>query len=182
MVTSWKENEFVDVLIPQDDIKKRIEDLGKQISEDYKGKQLHLLGILRGSFVFMSDLVRAIDLPLTVDFMALSSYGDSTKSSGVVQFVLDLGLPIEDKEVLVVEDIIDSGLTMHYLLQNLRTRNPNSVKVCTLLSKPARRKVEVPIDYIGFEIPDEFVVGYGLDYAQRYRNLPFIGKLRFEEK
>ncbi|WP_246099115.1 hypoxanthine phosphoribosyltransferase [Persicimonas caeni] len=145
------------------------------MTADFEGEQVHIIGVLKGCFMFVTDLVRYIDLDLSVDFLGLSSYGDSTKSSGVVRMTQDLSDPIEGKNVLIVEDIVDTGLTMKYLLENLQTRHPKSLSVVTLLDKPAGRKVEVPIEYTGFEIPDKFVIGYGLDYAELYRNLPYIG-------
>jgi len=163
------------ILISEEEIAKRVKELGVQLTEEYKGKELMVVGILKGCMLFLSDLVRAIDLPLTMDFMVVSSYGNATKSSGVVRIIKDLEREIEGKDVLIVEDIVDTGLTLSYLIENLKTRNPNSVKVCSLLDKPERRKVHVDIEYIGFEIPDEFVIGYGLDYAEVYRNLPFVG-------
>ena len=167
----------VEVLYSKQDIQDRIDTLGGQITADYIGAQepLVLIGVLKGSFLFMADLCRAIDLPLEVDFLGLSSYGDAQESSGVVRVTQDLSRSIEGKHVLVVEDIIDTGLTMNYLLENLETRRPASVKVTSLLSKPARTQVDIKIDYLGFEIPDRFVIGYGLDYASKFRNLPFIG-------
>lgn len=155
----------------------RIHELGQQIGRDYDGKELVLVGVLKGSFMFLADLARAIptSVDVRVEFLALASYGDETSSSGVVQITADLTKPIEGKHVLIVEDIVDTGLTMHYLLDNLATRKPASAKLCSLLHKPSRMKREVPIDYLGFTIPDLFVIGYGLDYAQRYRALPFIG-------
>ncbi len=165
----------MDVLISQAQIAARVAELGAQIARDYAGKELVLVGVLKGAFVFVSDLSRAIDLPLTIDFVALSSYGEATESSGVVKITSDLSRPIEAKHVLVVEDIIDTGLTMRYLLDNLSTRHPASIRICGLLHKPARARTKIPIDYLGFPIEDKFVVGYGLDEAERYRNLPFIG-------
>ena len=159
-------------------IAKRVRELGTQIERDYQGKDLVLLGVLKGSYIFISDLARAIDLPLTVDFIGLSSYGEATESSGVVKITSDLAKPIEKKHVLIVEDIVDTGLTMRYLLDNLATRRPASVKLCTLLHKPAKARTRIPIDYLGFQIEDRFVVGYGLDAGDKYRNVPFIGVLR----
>jgi hypoxanthine phosphoribosyltransferase len=158
-------------------IQSRVAELGAAITRDYQGRgeSLILLGVLKGSFMFLADLCRHIALPVAVDFIAIASYGDETSSSGVVQITSDLTRPIEGKDVIVVEDIIDTGLTADYLLENLATRRPGSVKLCSLLHKPARTQVEVPIDYLGFEVPDKFVVGYGLDVAQQYRNLSFIG-------
>ncbi|MCC7386702.1 MAG: hypoxanthine phosphoribosyltransferase [Deltaproteobacteria bacterium] len=153
----------------------RVSELGRQITADYAGSEVTVVGVLNGSFVFMADLVRAIDLPIRCDFLGLSSYGSATESSGVVAITKDLSGPIEGRHLLIVEDIVDTGLTMAYLMQNLATRRPASVKLVSLLSKPARRQVDVVIDYLGFTIEDRFVVGYGLDYDGRYRNLPFIG-------
>lgn len=167
-------------MISATEISTRIKDLGAEISRDYEEKNLVLVGVLRGSIIFLSDLCRSITLPLEIDFLGLSSYGDRTETSGIVRMTQDLSSPIEGKDVLVVEDIVDTGLTMKYLLENLKTRRPRSVKVCTFLDKPEGRKVVVPVDYIAFTIPNEFVIGYGLDYAQKYRNLPYLGVL--EEK
>jgi len=168
------------VLISEEEIAKRVKELGTQLTEEYKGKDLMVVGILKGCMLFLSDLVRAIDLPLTMDFMVVSSYGSATKSSGVVRIIKDLEREIEGKDILIVEDIVDTGLTLSYLIENLKTRNPNSVRVCSLLDKPERRKSQVGIEYVGFRIPDEFVVGYGLDYAEVYRNLPFVCVLKPE--
>jgi len=162
------------VLIDEPTLQARIHELGQEISRDYAGKDLALIGILKGSFVFLADLARRIELDCTVDFLGLSSYGDATTSSGVVKITSDLTRPIEGRDVLVVEDIIDTGLTMRYLLDNLKTRLPASVRVCTLLHKPQNARCEVPIHYKGFTIDDQFVIGYGLDYAERFRNLPHI--------
>jgi hypoxanthine phosphoribosyltransferase len=162
-------------LIDEERIAERVRALGEEIAERHRGHEVHLLGILRGCFVFLADLARCIDLPTTVDFIALSSYGEATESSGVVKLEIDLGINIANRHVIVVEDIVDTGLTLRYLTRNLATRDPAGLEVCSLLEKPARREVEVDIDYLGFEIPDEFVVGYGLDHAQLYRNLPYIG-------
>ncbi len=165
-------------LISATEIQKRIAELGAQIGRDYEGEDVVVIAVLKGSFIFVADLVRAIASPaVQIEFLALASYGDETKSSGVVRITADLSKPIEGKHVLVVEDIVDTGLTMTYLLDNLRTRKPLSVKLCSLLHKPSRMQREVAIDYLGFTIPDLFVVGYGLDYAQRYRNLPYLGVL-----
>lgn len=169
------------VLIDEETLNKRVEELGAEITRDYQGKDLLIVGILKGAVVFMSDLAKKIELPLAMDFMAVSSYGASTKSSGVVRILKDLDAEIEGKDVLIVEDIIDTGLTLHYLYENLLSRKPNSLKICCCFDKPSRREVPVEIDYIGFEIPDEFVVGYGLDYAERYRNLPYVSVLDPEE-
>ena len=161
-----------------DRIARRVKELGTQIERDYEGKELVLLGVLKGSYIFISDLARAIDLPLSIDFIGLSSYGEATESSGVVKITSDLTRPIERKHVVIVEDIVDTGLTMRYLLDNMATRRPASVKLCTLLHKPSRVRTRIPIDYLGFEIEDRFVVGYGLDANDKYRNVPFIGVLR----
>jgi hypoxanthine phosphoribosyltransferase len=164
----------VDVLISREDLAARVRALGEQITRDHAGRPLVVVGVLKGSFIFLADLVRAIDLPISVDFIGISSY-QGTTSSGVVQIASDLTRPIDGKDVLLVEDIVDTGLTMRYLLDNLATRRPASVKVCALLEKPSRARVKVPIDYRGFVIGDEFVVGYGLDWDGKLRNLPFIG-------
>ena len=164
-------------LLSAETIRKRVAEMGAQISQDYKdlGDDLVLLCVLKGSVIFLADLAREVRLPLSLDFIGISSYGDETKSSGVVQITSDVTRPIENKHVVIVEDIIDTGPTAHYLIDNLKTRRPASLKLCSLLHKPARSKVEVPIDYLGFTIPDKFVVGYGLDIAQQFRNLDFIG-------
>ena len=165
------------ILYTPEAIAERIGELGKEITESYQGKDLVLIGILKGAVPFVADLMRAIEMPLEYDFMAVSSYGASTKSSGTVRFLKDLDIGIENRDVIIVEDIVDTGLTLHYLVENLRSRKPKSLKICTLLDKPSRRKAEISSDYNGFEIPDVFVVGYGLDYAGKYRNLPCIGVL-----
>ena len=165
------------VLLSEKQLLERVRELGEQISADYLDKDFVVVCVLRGSFIFVSDLVRSINIPLAVDFISISSYGSGTTSSGVVRFLKDLDEEISGRHVLVVEDIIDTGTTLKYLLENLQTRKPASIKVCTLLSKPERRKVEIAIDYNGFVVPDHFVVGYGLDYAEKYRNLPYIGIL-----
>ena len=167
--------ESIKVLVPEAEVAKRIEELGKKISEDYAGKQVHLICVLKGGVFFMCELAKRISVPVSMDFMSVSSYGDGTSSSGVVKIAKDLDKSLEGKDVLVVEDIIDSGRTLYYLLDILKKRNPKSMRLCTLLDKPDRRVRDVKVDYVGFEIPDEFVVGYGLDYAQKYRNLPYIG-------
>ncbi len=168
----------VDVMFSEEQVRARVRELGAQIAKDYANEDLTVVTVLKGSMLFAADLVRAIDLPLQMDFLGLSSYGGGTETSGVVRITSDLSRPIQGKHVLVVEDIIDTGLTMSFLLENLQTRHPKSVKICTLLEKPSRAKVQVPIDYKGFVIPDAFVVGYGLDYDERYRNVPFIGVFR----
>ena len=169
------------ILIDEEKIMKRVAEMGAEITRDYEGKELVVICILRGGVIFMSDLVKQIKLPLYMDFMAVSSYGMSTKSSGVVRILKDLNEDIEGKDVLIVEDIVDTGLTLHYLVDYIKSRNPRSVKVCCFLDKPSRRKVDVEVDYVGFEIPDKFVVGYGLDYAQKYRNLPYVSVLEEED-
>ena len=173
-------SEHVRVLLSAEDVDKRIQEIGEQISKDYAGKQVHLVCVLKGGVFFLCELAKRITVPVSMDFMSVSSYGSATKSSGVVKIVKDLDEPLKDKDVLVVEDIVDSGKTLSYLLDMLRDRGPKSIKLCTLLDKPERRVVDVNVDYTGFSIPDEFVVGYGLDYDQRYRNLPFIGVVEFD--
>ena len=165
----------IKVLLSEEEVDAKIAQLGAQISEEYAGKELHLICILRGGVFFACELAKRITVPVTLDFMSVSSYGNSKESSGIVKIVKDLDENLEDKNVLIVEDIIDSGKTLNHLIPMLWNRKPNDIKLCALLSKPSRREVDVQIDYLGFEIPDEFVVGYGLDYAQKYRNLPFIG-------
>jgi hypoxanthine phosphoribosyltransferase len=174
------EKDVASILIGTEELQAKVAELGRQISEDYRGRNPLLICLLRGAVVFLSDLVRATDIPLEMDFMAISSYGDSTESSGVVRLMMDLKSNITGRDVLIVEDIVDTGRTLAYILDNLRTRRPADVKVCALLSKPSRREIEIELDYLGFEIPDKFVVGYGLDYAENYRNLPFIGVLKPE--
>lgn len=174
--------EKVKIFIPEEEVNQRIAEVAKQISKDYEGKSVHLICILKGSIFFTCELAKRITVPVTLDFMSVSSYGDDTKSSGVVRLVKDLDHPLEDKEVLVIEDIIDSGRTLSYLLDILGKRNPKSLRLCTLLDKPDRRVMDVSVDYTCFNIPDEFVVGYGLDYAQKYRNLPYIGIVEFVEE
>ena len=168
----------LDVLIDPARLQARITELAAQVERDYAGRDLVLLGVLKGSLPFMADLMRQVDLPCAIDFLGLSSYGDKTESTGVVRITSDLSRPVEGKDVLVIEDIVDTGLTMSFLLENLKTRRPASVKICTLLHKPARAKVQVPLDYVGFTIEDKFVVGYGLDYAEKFRNVPWIGVVR----
>lgn len=165
------------IIVSEADIQKRVRELGQEIAKVYEGKELVALGILNGSFIFMADLVRAIQLPLHCEFMGLSSYGDATESSGVVAITKDLGTSIEDKHVLIIEDIVDTGLTLSYLIENLRTRGPASLRVASLLSKPARRQVDVNVDFLGFTVEDRFVVGYGLDHQGLQRNLPCICEL-----
>jgi hypoxanthine phosphoribosyltransferase len=165
------------ILVQQDELAHRVRALGEKISRDYEGRDLFLIGVLKGAVFFLSDLMRHIDVPCELDFMAVASYGSSTDSSGVVRILKDLDAPIEGREVLIVEDIVDSGLTLSYLLRTLSARNPASLEVCALLTKPERRKVELPIRYVGFEIPNRFAIGYGLDHAERYRNLPYVAVL-----
>ena len=167
--------ETVKVLIDEETVEKRIKELGEKISEDYAGRQVHLICVLKGGVFFMCELAKRISVPVSMDFMSVGSYGDGTSSSGVVKIAKDLDETLEGKDVLVVEDIIDSGRTLYYLLDVLQKRRPKSMRLCTLLDKPDRRVTDVKVDYVGFEIPDKFVVGYGLDYAQKYRNLPYIG-------
>ena len=169
----------ISVLISEEELDKRIMELGEEISRDYAGKSLHLICVLKGGVFFMCELAKRITVPVTMDFMSASSYGSSTKSSGVVKIVKDLDEPLKDRHVIIVEDIVDSGRTLSYLIKMLVDRGPASIKLCTLLDKPERRVTDVKVDYTGFEIPDEFVVGYGLDYDQRYRNLPYIGVVEF---
>lgn len=174
--------EHVRVLLTEEEVDRRIQEIGDQISRDYEGKQVHLICVLKGGSFFMCELAKRITVPVSLDFMSVSSYGSATKSSGVVKIVKDLDEPLKDKDVLVVEDIVDSGRTLSYLLDMLKDRGPRSVRLCTLLDKPERRVVDVHVDYTCFQIPDEFVVGYGLDYDQRYRNLPYIGVVEFDGK
>ena len=173
-------DDIAQVLISEEQIKERTRQLARQIDNDYRGKDLLMICVLKGGVMFLADLMRLLSIPHAIDFMATSSYGSTTESSGVVRILKDLDGPIEGRHVLLVEDIIDTGLTLHYLLRLLQQRKPASIRVCTLLNKQSRRKIDVPIDYIGFDIPNAFVVGYGLDYAQLYRNLPFVGVLKPE--
>ena len=172
--------EHIRVLLPEEEVDARIQEIGDQISRDYAGKQVHLVCVLKGGSFFMCELAKRISVPVSLDFMSVSSYGSDTKSSGVVKIVKDLDESLKDKDVVVVEDIVDSGRTLSYLLEMLRDRGPRSLRLCTLLDKPDRRVVDVDVDYTGFQIPDKFVVGYGLDYDQRYRNLPYIGVVEFD--
>jgi len=169
-----------EILVQPDDLSRRVRELGRQITEDYAGRDLLLVGVLKGAVFFLSDLMRTIAVPCEVDFMAVASYGSATDSSGVVRILKDLDVALEDRHVLIVEDIVDSGLTLQYLLRNLGARNPASIEVCALLTKPDRRKVELEPRYVGFEIPNRFVVGYGLDHVERYRNLPYVAALETE--
>lgn len=165
----------IKVLVSEEDVDKRIKEIGDKISQDYDGKEVHLICVLKGGVFFMCELAKRITVPVSMDFMSVSSYGNEKVSSGIVKIVKDLDENLDGKDVLIVEDIIDSGRTLSYLVEILKKRNPNSIKICTLLDKPERRVADVKVDYVGFNIPDEFVVGYGLDYQQKYRNLPFIG-------
>lgn len=174
-------NDIEKVLLSEDELKKIVEDLGAKITEDYKGKNLVVVSVLKGSVVFMADLMRAIKIPCSIDFMAVSSYGSGTKTSGVVKIIKDLDSEVVcGSDLLIVEDILDSGVTLEYLMKVLSARNPNSIRICTLLDKPERRKANIKADYSGAQIPDAFVVGYGLDYDEKYRNLPFVGVLKPE--
>ncbi len=166
-----------EILVQPDQLQRRVRELGEQISSDYDGRNPLLIGVLKGAIFFLSDLMREITCPCEVDFMAVASYGSSTASSGVVRILKDLDAPIEGRDVIIVEDIVDSGLTLQYLMRNLGARNPASLEVCALLTKPDRRKVDLPTKYLGFEIPDRFAIGYGLDHAERYRNLPYVATL-----
>ncbi len=169
-----------EILVTEEEIQQKVKELGQRITKDYQGKNLMLVGILKGAVMFLSDLAKNIKIPVLIDFMAVSSYGHSSESTGIVRIIKDLESSIEDKDILIVEDIIDTGLTLSYLTDNLKKRRAKSVKIVTLLDKPERRKVEVPVDYVGFVIPDEFVIGYGIDYAERYRNLPYVASLKEE--
>lgn len=173
-------NDLKKVLITEEEIRAKLRELGQEITKDYSGKDLLIVGILKGSFVFMGDLIRNIDVPIQVDFMEISSYGYAAESSGAVRILKDLDNNIEGRNVLIVEDIVDTGLTLSYLIDNLRSRKPSSLKICTFLNKPSRRKVSLEVNYNGYNIPDEFVVGYGLDYAEKYRNLPYIAIVKPE--
>jgi hypoxanthine phosphoribosyltransferase len=166
-----------DVMVEAGALASRVQELGDEVSAAYQGRELLLVGVLKGAVFFVADLMRRIDVPVEVDFMAVSSYGSATDSSGVVRILKDLDTPIEGRHVLIVEDIVDSGLTLQYLMRNLGARNPASLEVCALLTKPSRRKVDLPIKFVGFEIPDRFAIGYGLDHAERYRNLPYVAAL-----
>jgi hypoxanthine phosphoribosyltransferase len=176
------EADIGEILVPEGDLGRRVRELGEEISRDYEGRDLFLVGVLKGAVFFLSDLMRYLEVPCEVDFMAVSSYGSSTDSSGIVRILKDLDAPIQGREVLIVEDIVDSGLTLSYLLRTLNAREPASLEVCALLTKPERRKVDLPIRYVGFEIPNRFVIGYGLDHAERFRNLPFVAVLQEAEK
>ena len=170
--------EHVDILISEENVDKKIEEIGKKISEEYQGKSVHLICVLKGGAFFMCELAKRITVPVSMDFMAVSSYGSGAKTSGVVKILKDLDKSIEGKDLLIVEDILDSGKTLNYLTEILMARNPNSIKICTLFDKPDRREVNIFADYIGTKVPNEFIVGYGLDYNEYYRNLPYIGALK----
>ncbi len=172
--------DILKTLVSEEQLHEKVTELGRQISEDYKGKSLLLVSVLKGSVVFMADLMRAITIPARIDFMSVSSYGSGTKSRGVVKIIKDLDIPLEGYDLLIVEDILDSGNTLSYLKEILSSRGPKSIRICTLLDKPERRTADIAADYVGFCVPDEFVVGYGLDYDEKYRNLPFIGILKPE--
>ncbi|EOS73618.1 MAG: hypoxanthine phosphoribosyltransferase [Lachnospiraceae bacterium] len=172
--------EKIKVLLSEEEVDSKIKEIGEQISKDYEGRQVHLVCVLKGGSFFMCELAKRITVPVSLDFMSVSSYGSDTKSSGVVRIVKDLDEPLKGKDVIVIEDIVDSGHTLSYLLEMLKNREPASLRLCTLLDKPERRVADVHVDYTGFQIPDEFVVGYGLDYDQKYRNLPYIGVVEFE--
>jgi hypoxanthine phosphoribosyltransferase len=167
-----------EILVSAEDLQRRIRELGAEISADYEGRDLVMIGVLKGAVLFLADLMRELEVPCEIDFIAVSSYGSATDSSGVVRILKDLDASIEGRDVLLVEDIVDSGLTLHYLLKSLRARNPRSLQVCALLTKPERRRVDLPIRYVGFEIANRFAIGYGLDHAQRYRNLPYVAALK----
>ncbi|EES91915.1 hypoxanthine phosphoribosyltransferase [Clostridium botulinum] len=171
-------NDIERVLFSEEELREKVKKMGREISEDYKGKDVILVGILKGSVPFMADLMKYIEIPCKIDFMDVSSYGNSTESSGVVRILKDLEFEVEGRDILIIEDIVDTGTTLEYLRTYLKSKNPNSVSVACLLNKPDRRKVEVDVKYLGYEVPDEFLVGYGLDYAEKYRNLPFIGILK----
>jgi hypoxanthine phosphoribosyltransferase len=177
MTSAELERGVGEILITADELQSRIRELGREVTDDYAGRELLLVGVLKGAVFFMADLMRHLSVPCEIDFMAISSYGASTDSSGVVRILKDLDINIEGRHVLVVEDIIDSGLTLSYLVRNLESREPASLEVCALLTKTARREIEVEVRYVGFEIPNKFVIGYGLDFAERYRNLPYVGVL-----
>jgi hypoxanthine phosphoribosyltransferase len=176
-VGSELERDVSEILIDEDVLQRRIAELGEEISADYAGRDLLLIGVLKGAVFFMADLMRKLTVACEIDFMAISSYGGQTDSSGVVRILKDLDMNIKGRHVLVVEDIIDSGLTLSYLMRNLRSREPDSLEICALMTKPSRREIDVPVRYVGFEIPNRFVIGYGLDFGERYRNLPYVGVL-----
>ena len=174
------EGRIGEIIVQADDLQHRVRELGAEITRDYDGRDLLLVGVLKGAVFFLADLMRHIEIPCEVDFMAVASYGSATESSGVVRILKDLDMAIEGRDVLIVEDIVDSGLTLQYLLRSLKTRNPHTLEVCALLTKPSRREVDLPARYIGFEIPDKFAIGYGLDHAEKYRNLPYVAALQLD--
>ena len=176
-MTGVTDPEIGEILVSSDDLQRRVAELGEEISRDYEGRDLVLVGVLKGAVPFIADLMRHLTVPCELDFMAVSSYGSRTDSSGVVRILKDLDAPIDGRDVLIVEDIIDSGLTLHYLLRNLKARNPGSLDVCALLTKPERRRIDLPTRYVGFEIPNRFAIGYGLDHEQRFRNLDYVAAL-----
>ena len=182
MTYETRPGEHIDILIDEDRLEQRLRELGEKISRDYAGKHVHLIGVLKGACFFMCGLAKYITVPVTMDFMSVSSYGSETKSSGVVKIVKDLEEPLKDRDVLIVEDIVDSGRTLSYLIKMLQDREPASMQLATLLDKPSRRVTQVDVTYTGFEIPDQFVVGFGLDFDQRYRNLPYIGVVSFDSE
>ena len=173
-------NDIKEVLYSEDELRGRVRQMGETISNDYSGKELILIGVLKGSVIFMADLLKEINIPCKMDFMAVSSYGNSTETSGVVRILKDLDFEIQGKDILIVEDIIDSGVTLKYLMKYLSGRKPNSLEIVCLLNKPDRRKVDIDVKYLGYDVPDHFLVGYGLDYAEKYRNLPYVGILKEE--
>lgn len=177
---NWCENDIKEILYDEEELRKKIKEMGKKISEDYKGKDLILIGVLKGSVIFMADLMKEINIPCNMDFMAVSSYGNSSETSGVVRILKDLDFEIENRDVLIVEDIIDSGITLRYLVDYLKGRKPASIEIVCLLNKQERRKADINVKYIGFDVQDYFIVGYGLDYAEKYRNLPYIAILKEE--
>jgi hypoxanthine phosphoribosyltransferase len=172
------ERDISEIVYTREQILNRVGEIGEAISSDYAGKNLLLVGVLKGVMIFMADLLRSITIPVAVDFMAISSYSSEARDKGLVRLVKDLEIPIQDRDVLFVEDVVDTGLTLNYLLQNLRTRSPATLEVCTLFNKPRHRLIEIPLKYVGFDLPDRFIVGYGLDYRERYRNLPYVGLLK----
>jgi len=174
---NFMQNDISEIIFTESQIQKRVKELAHEISDDYKGKQVTMVSVLKGATIFLADLMKNLSIPLSIDFMAVSSY-KNTESSGIVRMIMDLRESPENKNLLIIEDIIDTGLTMHYLCENLKTRRPKSLKICSLLYKPARKIKEIKIDYLGFEVPDKFVVGYGMDYNEIYRNLPYIGILK----
>jgi hypoxanthine phosphoribosyltransferase len=181
MLMSKLDHDVAEILITQEEIEERTRQLGQQISLDYEGQDLLLVCVLKGAITFLADLMREITVPHAIDFMAISSYGASTESSGVVRILKDLDTSIEGRNVLIVEDIIDTGRTLNYITRNLQTRRPRTLRICTLLNKPSRREIDIPVDYVGFEIPNKFVIGYGLDFGEIYRSLPYIGVLKKEK-